>query len=279
MSISNFFKSLLFSILGVALIIISQVSASMISMNIGSYFSSIIYTSTYIAISAILVWLINKLFKQGSFSDLGISFSKINFNWFIIGISLPLLLNILTIFLNPGHFESNDVQNKIFLIISALFGGAIAPALVEELIFRGFMFTSIKKQAGLIVATILPSFIFAAIHILNGNIDLISTIFLLIAGTAAGIMFTTIRIATGNIWAGVVVHAFWDFLIANNDNKFLIITSNSTGNDSFFSYILHSNSLALSGGEFGIETSLLGTLLYILVSLIIYLKLIKKVMK
>ena len=63
-----------------------------------------------------------------------------------------------------------------------------------------------NRIAGILV----PSISFAAIHLLNGEIDLPSKIMLLIGGTAVGVMFSLIALAGRSVWNSAIVHVLWD---------------------------------------------------------------------
>lgn len=95
---------------------------------------------------------------------------------------------------------------------------------------------------------------------------------LIIAGTSVGIMFSMIRIYTNSIWYGVIVHTLWDLLAATSPNNFLVIGPNPTISDSFYSYKLSDSSLFLFGGDYGIETSIIAIMIYLSVSLILFVK-------
>jgi len=73
----------------------------------------------------------------------------------------------------------------------------IAP-LVEELLFRGYLFGKLRQRAGLIASLALVSLCFAVLHgQLNVGIDTF----------ALSIVLCLLREYTGSIWAGVLLHA------------------------------------------------------------------------
>ncbi|EOJ55716.1 type II CAAX endopeptidase family protein [Enterococcus faecalis] len=273
MLINKIFKGILLSVSGIMIYLVSQFSASIVTKTLELSFF-IAYPALYILLSCVLVIALGNIFKLG---DMGIRVSKVNICWLFFGIFLPLTLNGLTILLSSGRVQVNGITNGLLLILDAVFIGAIAPAVTEEIIFRGFLFTGIRKYFGTVIAFVLPSFLFAAIHLFNGALNLLDTILLLTAGTAVGLMFTMIRIVTGNLWAGIVVHMLWDLLVGGNGTSNTLITiSPKLEAKAFVSYIIDSPSSFINGGGFGIDASAIGILIYILVTILLYLKVYKK---
>lgn len=82
----------------------------------------------------------------------------------------------------------------------------VIPPLVEEFLFRGFLFSAFRKYTNLLVTTVAVSILFAMGHLQFGNgapllwIAAIDT-FILSAVLCA------IRERTGSIWPGVIIHA------------------------------------------------------------------------
>ena len=133
-------------------------------------------------------------------------------SWSDIGIALlafiPYLIlaavftGLATSFL-PGYNagQAQDVGfselSSRFELILAFLALVIAAPIIEEVIFRGFLFARLKKHLGVIVSVIGTSLVFAILHQqLNVGIDVF----------ALSIMLCILRIVTGSIWAGVILH-------------------------------------------------------------------------
>jgi membrane protease YdiL (CAAX protease family) len=83
----------------------------------------------------------------------------------------------------------------------------VLPPIVEELFFRGFLFTSFRLRMGLIASVLLTSLLFAAPHLLEsaqpGSL-------LWIAGIdtfTLSVILCLLRQKTGSLWAGILLHA------------------------------------------------------------------------
>jgi membrane protease YdiL (CAAX protease family) len=103
----------------------------------------------------------------------------------------------------PGYdaAQSQDVGfselSNRFELLLAFVALVIAAPIIEEVIFRGFLFARLKKHLGLIISVIGTSFVFAVLHMqLNVGVDVF----------ALSIVLCLLRIVTGSIWAGVILH-------------------------------------------------------------------------
>jgi membrane protease YdiL (CAAX protease family) len=83
---------------------------------------------------------------------------------------------------------------------------------LEELIFRGFLFTALRKDS-LKVAVIVSSVTFGMGHIVNllNGAPLGETLLQIVYATAAGFLFTAIFLRGGSLWpAGGYKIEFWN---------------------------------------------------------------------
>jgi sodium transport system permease protein len=80
---------------------------------------------------------------------------------------------------------------------------AVIPAVVEEMFFRGIMFNSLKKKAGVKAAAVVSYLLFASMHF---SLIKIFPTFLL------GVVFTYVVYKTGSILPAVVLHFINNFM-------------------------------------------------------------------
>lgn len=81
----------------------------------------------------------------------------------------------------------------------------VLPPLVEETLFRGFLYTGLRKKLPFWVTTLLVSVVFAALHLFASSEGL-----LWIAGIDTlllSLALCYLREKTGNLWAPIIVHA------------------------------------------------------------------------
>jgi len=80
----------------------------------------------------------------------------------------------------------------------------IIPPLVEEFLFRGFLFTGLRTKLPFLGATVLTSLLFASLHLAEGSGGV-----LWVAGIDTFILslfLCYLREKTGNLWAGILLH-------------------------------------------------------------------------
>lgn len=103
--------------------------------------------------------------------------------------------------------------------IMALIALVLLPPVVEELVFRGFLFTGLRTKLRFVWAALITSLLFAGPHLLASSEGL-----LWVAGVdtfVLSLVLCYLRERTGALWACVVVHAF------KNTVAYLILLSGS----------------------------------------------------
>ncbi|HWK75359.1 MAG TPA: CPBP family intramembrane glutamic endopeptidase [Povalibacter sp.] len=111
-------------------------------------------------------------------------------------------------------------------------------AMIEEVFFRGLLFTAVRRESGTAYAVVLPSLLYAALHFLGGRLQVpaeqiewssglavLGTMFAKYAHPAAiadsflalfavGVLLSLVRIRTRGIAACIGLHAAWVCIIA-----------------------------------------------------------------
>ena len=177
-------------------------------------------------------------------------------------------LQIFTVFFIIFGLKAIDVYyvgNISILLLIKIFIIFIFQALLEEILFRGYLMPFFSKVIGIKFTITLLSFLFTCIHLFNPNLDIIglANVFL------AGVTFSLIYYYTGNLWLVGAMHTLWNFILG------FIVGSQVSGiitfNSIFFSIPVENKDL-ISGGKFGFEASIIETILELTISLfVIYL--------
>ena len=126
------------------------------------------------------------------------------------------------------------------------------------------MMSAIEKRFNKKVAIIVPSLLFGLVHIIGMGFDILSCILVIVAGTMVGVMFSLIASETNSVWNSAIVHAVWNIIIIGG----ILWVGREPDEYSLFSYVLDAKSFLLTGGEFGIESSVIAVVGYCVVSLI-----------
>jgi uncharacterized protein len=141
-----------------------------------------------------------------SWADLGLRpFQPRAVGWGCGLMILSLLVNFAYITL-LGLFDSQiqQIQPDIALLfegtdfpLALLFGGAIVAPFVEEVFFRGFVFTGLRRKWGWKIAALASAGLFAILHVAPISI---LPIFIL------GLIFAALYQVSGSIWPGILMH-------------------------------------------------------------------------
>jgi uncharacterized protein len=89
----------------------------------------------------------------------------------------------------------------------------------EEVMFRGVWLRGLFRSFGIWVAILGSSVIFGAMHVLNVFLtgDLRGAVLQATAAFLSGVFLAAVRLRTGSLWTGIVLHGLWDagtFLVA-----------------------------------------------------------------
>ena len=152
------------------------------------------------------------LSKKISFAATGIK-KHFNAKMVLLGLCVSLVClygfgNITTVFLNILQLCGfKSVLGTISITtfwqyLGYVIASCVAPALFEELLFRGTILSGLK-ELGLKAAVILSAVIFTFMH---GNPE--QTVHQFIIGVVVGYIF----FKTGNLWIGIIVHFFNNFI-------------------------------------------------------------------
>lgn len=172
----------------------------------------------------------------------------------IVLIGIPALMLVLF----NGSIAMNENVNYGLLFL--FFVGFLVQGASEEVLIRGYLFTSLKKTTNMFWAVTLSSFVFALMHINNPGMGLIPIVNLFLFGVFACFFF----LRTKNIWAISALHSAWNFF---QGNIFGIEVSGQVFNSSLFT-IDSSAPVIISGGSFGLEGGIVVTALLIAATLI-----------
>jgi membrane protease YdiL (CAAX protease family) len=185
--------------------------------------------------TVLVVFVFRRFIDRRSVFSLGLNFSGRHFRDLVAGTLWGIAL-ISTIF-----------------FVNYLAGGVTIMFLVginEELYVRGYLLTNFMESTGKYVALLITSLIFSAFHLFNPNWSLIGLVNIILAGLLLGIYFVHRR----NLWFPIGMHFSWNFCQGTvYGSRVSGVTTPSLLQTQF------SGSELLTGGEFGLEASLVTT--------------------
>lgn len=271
-------KQFLLSLLAIPIASCAQLFAFLIGnlivliglpLAIGNAITGILYTS--LALLGIS-FLCKKILKI-SLAEYKISKPSLKPIWIVSAFIMPLLLCIVLL-LTPGKWH--NVPKSVSDISAILAGGilffGVAAGTVEEVVFRGIIMTALERKWNKRVAIIAPSILFGLVHIFGRQLDFLSILQLLLAGTLVGILFSLVTYESGSIWCSAFMHSIWNMVMVGN----ILHISISSDAPGIFNYELGLSSRLITGGDFGIEASIFAIIIYFLFSILALVLLKKK---
>lgn len=172
------------------------------------YFASFMIEFLF-AVAAFVVATSRKVdFKEATGLNKKINGNIVFYGALISFASLILFGNLTNVFIEflylSGYSSilgSLDIPNFGVYLIYVLIS-CVTPAVCEEILFRGVIASGLKEK-GFKFALILSSVIFTLMH---GNPE--QTVHQFVIGLVVGFMF----LKTGNVWLGIIVHFFNNFI-------------------------------------------------------------------
>lgn len=189
---------------------------------------------------------------------------KTFFKGILIGI-VSLLLIIIPLIL-CGAIKFVGINNDInWLFFGLYFGGYLIQSFMEELICRGFILHRLKEKLPIIIAIIISILLFSVGHfskmfsegVLIGIIGILNLILI-------SLIFVILTLKNKNIYGATGFHFIWNFAL------FSIIGLNLSGletNNSIFK--MEAVNKFLTGYSYGIESSIISTIVYLVVLLVL----------
>lgn len=150
----------------------------------------------------------------------------------------------------------------ISILVGTLIFFFIAAA-AEEALFRGYPFQVLVQGIGALPATILASLAFSLAHAANPNVDILALINIFLAG----IMLSLAYLRTRSLWFATAVHLGWNWAMAS---IFDLPVSGLTGLAPPLYDAVLTGPEWVTGGAFGPEGGVIGSLAIIIVLIAIY---------
>lgn len=267
------------SIAAILVLLVSQVVAQLLAsvliiIKIPTGICNIVAGVLYFVFTYFLLKVLMSKILKLNMADYGFAKIGLKFKWCLIAIVLPLIVTGVYLLFFQGKFVPSDMNgNQIFTTLSAgiAFTG-IAAGFVEEMVFRGVILNLLKVRWNIWIAVIVPSVLFGFVHVIGMDFSLGSCLLVILAGTMVGIMFSLIEIESGSVWNNGLVHAIWNIVIIGGG----LSIGEEADSYSVMSYVLDSKAFAITGGEFGIESSVMALIAYIVVAVFAFVMIKKK---
>ena len=152
---------------------------------------------------------------------------------------------------STGTSRHTNLGSSALVAIAVLLGVFIVQASTEEAVTRGYMLQVSGRQINGVVAVLVGAVYFAVLHIGAGPLALFNI-------ALYAVFASFVALGQGNLWLIAGIHAGWNYFQGNIYG--LPVSGNAEANSLWaFGPGKGSHDL-VSGGDFGLEASLVGTL-------------------
>lgn len=163
-------------------------------------------------------WVYKNRFSQNAENTISFSISYRLFLWLGIGF-LPPLFVVAIYWLSgsilPPHLISVPLGEASYFLIIA-FASACSASIIEEVLFRGYIYKVFERETSLITAITIPSLLFGFVHILTlKDFTPLNILLISFGGTLIGIFFTLVVKLTRRVESAIALHFMWNFLFSN----------------------------------------------------------------
>ncbi|MDM5188713.1 type II CAAX endopeptidase family protein [Bacillus sp. DX4.1] len=175
-------------------------------------------------------------------------------------ISIPVLLLVITGFvtLQMQHITSTFILGVLGSLVAFLVQGA-----AEEIVVRGWLFPIISVRSRIWVGIVVTSFLFGFLHLFNPGITVLSILNIIFVGVFAALY----ALKENSLWGICAWHSIWNWA-QYNIYGFAVSGTTIYSTPLFKSTITGSEKL--NGGAFGIEGSIITTLMLAIASFVLW---------
>lgn len=195
---------------------------------------------------------------------LGLSINKRAVILFLVGSTTALVIFSAVILIIVSINNVSVIHNSSLNVSIGILEGLISTffiAFSEEIIFRGYPIRKMRRCANNSSNLFLTGLIFSLFHLFNPGFNLNALIFLILAHVLLGKFI----VDSNNLWVSIAFHFTWNFI---QGYILGLPISGFIPKATMFKIKLRGSEL-LTGGDFGIEGSLVSVLIFSL-ALIIY---------
>lgn len=247
-------------------ILFEYVFKNIVGYNIISVLCSYIF-------SAVILLFFVKYFEKTTFEYFGFS-KENNLEAIKVGAGLAIfsIVGVVAILLMLNNISlslSKDLKIGIIIILTIL---VLMQGFLEEVVFRGYLMTRLAAKKGKWIAILLSSIFYLVFRMSNpttSKIDLLN-IFLI------SVVMSLLYWYFDNVLVIAIFHAFWNCISG------LVFGFNLSGiklSDSIFTVEAISDKQILIGGSYGIEGSIIATVFFAILGLLVYMGLYLKMFR
>ena len=247
-------------------ILFEYVLKNIVGYNIISVLCSYIF-------SAIILLLFVKNFEKTTF-DYFVFSKENNLVAFKVGLGLAILsvvgvVGILLMSNNISLTLSKDLKIGIIIMLVIL---VFMQGFLEEIVFRGYLMTRLAAKKGKWIGIILSSIFYLVFRMSNPSVSKLDLINIFLISIVMSLLYWYFD----NILVIAIFHAFWNCISG------VVFGFNISGikvSDTIFTVEAISDKQVLTGGSYGIEGSIIATVFFAVLGLLVYMGLYLKMFR
>ncbi len=167
-----------------------------------------------------------------------------------------------------GAVDITVCKNVNYGVIGLFFLGFLIQGASEEFMFRGYFMNTLGSRFHWLIAVGISSAAFSLAHLANPGFNILVFFNLSLFGAFAGLYM----ICFDDIWGVCAIHFIWNF---TQGCLYGISVSGTGETESILRTTASSSSLLLTGGDFGIEGSIITTLVLIVSISVVVWRIVK----
>ena len=247
-------------------ILFEYVLKNIVGYNIISVLCSYIF-------SAIILLFFVKYFEKTTFDYFGFS-KENNLVAFKVGLGLAILsvvgvVGILLMSNNISLTLSKDLKIGIIIMLVIL---VFMQGFLEEIVFRGYLMTRLAAKKRKWIAILLSSIFYIVFRMSNPSVSKLDLINIFLISIVMSLLYWYFD----NILVIAIFHAFWNCISG------VVFGFNLSGiklSDTIFTVEAISDKQILIGGSYGIEGSIITTVFFAILGLLVYMGLYLKMFR
>lgn len=176
----------------------------------------------------------------------------------LIGIIMMAICVLVPVIAGQATLQWASPNGTTFAFMAIMLLGFLVQGSTEEILTRGYLTQAVARRWGLLTAVIVQAVFFALLHGVNPGIGFLPIVNLLLFAVFASLM----SLAEGSLWGVCAMHGAWNWA---QGNLFGVAVSGNPVEAAMLRYESHAGSAdLLTGGAFGIEGSLVTTVVYLI---------------
>ena len=202
----------------------------------------------------LLFWLYTTHVLGRAMADFGVTLSV---RGWAAAAAVLLTAGVTAVYGSLGRWTASPIPlGEAAGTIAASLALALKAGVTEEMLFRGYMMTLVRERWSRRAAILAPSVLFACAHLIGlETFSPAGVALLVVSGSLVGIMFSLAADRGGSVGSSAVIHTVWNLVMVTDILH--ITTAQGAYGSPLLSVVIPWENVLLTGGDFGVEASVI----------------------